>query len=57
MVVVDDVRINYKPVLGRIAAIIDTGTNHIVGHHDQVLRLHEAYGGEAFQNGWHTCKF
>jgi hypothetical protein len=57
MVMVDDIRVNNKVVLGKLSAVIDTGASHVAGHPHQVLALHEAYGGKAFQNGWYTCKF
>jgi hypothetical protein len=56
-VTVKDIRVNNKPVLARVPAIIDTGASHIFSDQDQALKLHQAYGGKAFEDGYYTCKF
>jgi len=53
-VIVDDIRVNDKLVLRNVVAIIDSGANFIFGDPHRVLKLHQAYGGKAFKNGFYT---
>jgi len=53
-VIVDDIRVNGRLVLTSVVAIIDTGANHIYGDPDRVLKLHQAYGGKAVDDGYYS---
>jgi len=42
----DNIRVNGNPVLSKISAVMDTGSNYIYGNWDQVAELYGSIGGK-----------
>ena len=55
---IDNIQVNGAIVLTDVPAIIDTGSNFILGDPQRVLALHQAAGGGSYSgNGYYTCEF
>jgi hypothetical protein len=54
---IDNIKVNDKIVLKDVPAILDTGSHLFWGDPSQVLALHKAEGGKAFEDGYYTCEF
>ena len=59
MLTIDNIKVGGKIVLTDVLAIIDTGSNLIIGDSHRVLTLHNAAHGRSYhgRGGYYTCEF